>query len=103
MTIKQAVDQVQVARPAGSGAHRQFPGELGLGPGGERGDLLMTGGHPLDGAHPVQAVAQTVEGIPGDTPDPFHSGLFQHFRDVVRHGLFHGSPSPECDNAFKLR
>ncbi len=61
MAIKQAVDQMQVAWPAGTGADRQLAGKLSLGPGGERGDLLMTGGHPLDSVHPVQAVAQAVK------------------------------------------
>jgi hypothetical protein len=94
---------MQVARPAGACADRQFAGQLRFRACGEGGDLFMAGGHPVDGAHAVQAIAQSVEGIAGDAPDTFHAGLFKRFGNVCRHGLFHGSPSPFCDNAYKLR
>ena len=89
VTVKQTVDQMQVTRSAGTSADRQFAGQLRLRAGGESGNLFVPGGHPVDGAHAVQAIAQSIEGIAGDAPDTFHAGLFQHFGNVCGHGLFH--------------
>ena len=89
MTVKQTVDQMQVTRSAGTGADRQLAGQLRLGAGGESSDLFVPGGHPVDGAHAVQTIAQSIEGISGDAPDTFHAGLFQRFGNVCGHGLFH--------------
>ena len=41
MAVEQAVDQVQVARPAAAGADRELAGQLRLGAGGERRHLLV--------------------------------------------------------------
>ena len=57
VTVEKAVNQVQVARPAGTGAYRQFAGKLGLRSGGEGGHFFVARGHPIDGPHAVQAVA----------------------------------------------
>ncbi len=89
MTVKQTVNQVQVARSAGAGADRQLAGQLRFRASGESGDLFVPGGHPVDGAHAVKAIAQSIEGISGDAPDTFHAGLFQRFGNVCRHGLLH--------------
>ena len=78
--------------------YRRYP-EIG----GERGNLFMAGRHPFDGLHLVEAVAESVEGIAGDAPDTFYASLFERFRYICSHGLFHGCPSPFCDNAYKLR
>ena len=53
MAIKQTVNQMKVARSAGTGAHRQLAGELGFGTGGKGGNLFMAGRHPFDGPHAV--------------------------------------------------
>jgi hypothetical protein len=103
VAVKQAVDQMQVARPAGAGADGQFTGQLRFSACGKGGNLFMAGGHPFDGLHLVEAVAQSVQGIAGDAPDTFYASLFERFRNICSHGLFHGCPSPFCDNAYKLR
>jgi hypothetical protein len=82
MTVKQTVNQMQVTRPAGTGADRQLAGQLRFRAGGESGNLFMAGGHPVNGAHAVQAIAQSVEGIAGDAPDTFHASLFKRFGNV---------------------
>ncbi len=102
MTVKQTVNQMQVARSAGAGADRQLAGQLRFRASGESGDLFVPGGHPVDGAHAVKAIAQSIEGISGDAPDTFHAGLFQRFGNVCRHVCFMISIS-FFDNAFKLR
>ena len=89
VAVEQAVDQMQVARPAGAGADRQLAADVRFRAGGEGGDLFVTRRHPLNGAHAVQAVAQPVQGISGHPPDTFDAGVFQRFRDQRRNGLFH--------------
>src|SRR5882672_8496713 len=44
VAIEQAVDEVQVAWSAASSADSQFAGQVGLGAGGEGGDLLVPHG-----------------------------------------------------------
>ena len=46
--VEQAVDQMQVARPATAGAYRQLAGQMGFGTGGERGGFLVAHMDPLD-------------------------------------------------------
>ena len=48
MTVEQAVDQVQVAGPAASGADRELAGEMRLGARGEGGGLLVPHVDPVD-------------------------------------------------------
>ena len=103
VAVEEAVDQVQVTRPAGSGADGQLTRKLCFSTCGERGNLFMAGRHPFDGLHLVEAVAESVQGIAGDAPDTFYASLFERFRYICSHGLFHGCPSPFCDNAYKLR
>ena len=57
VAVEKAVNQMQVARPAGACADRQFAGKLRFRPGGEGGHFFMARGHPVDGPHTVQAVA----------------------------------------------
>ena len=57
VAVEKTVNQMQVARPAGTGAHRQFAGKLRFRSGGEGGNFFMARGHPVDGPHAVQAVA----------------------------------------------
>ena len=48
MTVKQAIDEVKVARTTAPGAHRKGPGKVRFGAGCERGNLLMADIDPLD-------------------------------------------------------
>ena len=59
--VEQAVDQVQVARPAASSAYRQFPGQRRLPGSRERGRLLMTHMVPGDPPGPAQRVGESVQ------------------------------------------
>ena len=103
VTVKEAVDQMQVAGTARAGADGQFPHDLCFSACGEGGNLFMARGHPFDGLHLVEAVAKSVQGIAGYAPDTFHTSLFERFRYICSNGLFHGCPSPFCDIAYKLR
>ena len=103
VTVEQSVDEMQVSRPARARAHRQLAGQMRFRPGSKRGDFLMTRWHPFNGAHPVQAVGESVKRISRHTPDSLHSGLLEGFGNVVGYGLFHGFPSPKCDTGYKFR
>jgi hypothetical protein len=48
MTIKQAIDQVEIARPAAPCANRERAGELCFGARCKSGNLLMADMDPLD-------------------------------------------------------
>jgi len=48
LAVEQAVDQVEVARPAASGADRELAGEMGFGAGGEGRGLLVAHVDPVD-------------------------------------------------------
>ena len=48
VTIKQPVDQVQIARPAAAGADGELTRQMGLGASRESGNLLVSDMHPFD-------------------------------------------------------
>ena len=50
VTVEQAVDQVQVAGAAASGADREVAGQMRLGAGGKGGDFFMADMQPVDAA-----------------------------------------------------
>lgn len=102
MTVKQTVNQMQVARSAGAGADRQLAGQLRFRASGESGDLFVPGGHPVDGAHAVKAIAQSIEGISGDAPDTFTPACSSVLAMYAATVCFIISIS-FFDNAFKLR
>src|SRR5699024_3700600 len=64
--------------------------------------FFMTGGHPLYGAHAIKTVAKTVQRVARHSPNAFHACRFECFGDISCNRLFHGSPSPECDNGNKF-
>ena len=60
VTIKQPVDQVQVAWPARACADGQFARQLRFSARGEGCNLFMTGWHPVNCSHTIQTVTQTI-------------------------------------------
>ena len=48
VAIKEAIDQVQITRPAAPGADRELARQMGLGARREGRDLLVPDMHPLD-------------------------------------------------------
>ena len=53
MTVKQAVDEMQVSRPATAGTDRKLSRQMRLGAGGEGGDLFVPDMYPFDLALPT--------------------------------------------------
>jgi hypothetical protein len=62
VTIKQTVDQVQIARPAASGADGEFSREMRLSARSKCGNLLVPDVKPLDFAVSADGIRQTVLG-----------------------------------------
>ncbi len=63
--VEQAVDQVQVARPAARRAHRKLPGQRRLRGRGERRGLLVADVLPGDAARPAQRIGESIQRVPG--------------------------------------
>lgn len=61
--IVQPIDQMEISRPAASGAHRQVPGQVSLGSGGECGCLFMSHSHPPDIPAPADGIGNPVERV----------------------------------------
>ena len=70
VAVEQAIDEVQIARPAAARADGELAGQMRLGAGRERRDLLVPDMDPLDLALPAQRVGQAVEAIADDAIDP---------------------------------
>ena len=83
MGIEQAIDEVEVARPAGARAYRQPPGGLRLAGGGKGGDLLVPDVHPTDRLALAQRFRQAVQAVADDTEHALHAGLDQRFSNQV--------------------
>ena len=92
VAIEKSVDQMQIARPAASGTHRQFACQMRLGPGGECGDLFMPHMEPLDLGLPAQRIRQPIQAVADDAIDAPNPGRSQRFRELVgyrfRHDFF---------------
>jgi hypothetical protein len=83
--VEQAVDQVQVARPAAAGAYRQFPGQRRLGGRREPRGLLVPDMLPGDLAVAAQRVGEPVQGVPRDPVHPPYAGCLQRRHHHVSH------------------
>ena len=70
VAIKQAVDQMQIARSAAAGADREFAGQMRFGAGRESGNLFMPDMNPLDLGLPAQRVGQPIQAVADDAIDP---------------------------------
>ena len=78
--VVQTVDEVEIARAAGARAHRELPGQLGLGRRGEGGSLLVAHVDPVDPALGGTAglahgVDDRVERVPDDAVDAVDTGI----------------------------
>ena len=94
VAFEQAVDEMQAAGPARSGAGRELPGQQRIRPGGEPARLLMPDMDPADGAAPDR-VGDMVQRIARHAVAAFHACLLQRLDDDFGDGLAHGvAPCP---------
>ena len=78
---------MQVAGAATAGADRQAPGDMGVGAGGEGGDLLVADMQPLDAARAAKRVGEPVQAVADDALDALHSGGGENLDHLVGDGL----------------
>ena len=89
VTVEQTVDEVQVARPAAAGADRELAGQMRLGAGRERRDLLVPDMDPLDLALPADGVGQAVQAVADNAVDPLDARRGEGLGELVCNGLCH--------------
>ena len=81
--VEQAVDEMEVARTAGSGADGKLARDLRFARGREGSHLLMPDVNPIDGLSFSQRIGQAVQAVTDHAEDALHPGLNQCFRDQV--------------------
>ena len=91
LAVVEAVDQVQIARPAASGADRQLARQGRFGSGGEGGRLFVPHADPLDPAAHSNRIGDAVERIARHAINALHTGGGQNVRkqlcNFLRQGL----------------
>ena len=86
MAVEQAVDEVQVARPAAAGADGELAGQVRLGAGREGGDLLVPDMDPLDLAVAADGIGQAVQAVADDAVDPLDASGGEDVSELIRNG-----------------
>jgi len=91
MGIEQAVDEVEIARPARARAYRKATGDLGLAGGRKGCNFLVPDVHPTDRLALAQRFCQAVQAVTDHAEHALDAGLDQRFGDQVgniidRHG-----------------
>src|ERR1700758_154200 len=101
LTVVKAIDQMHVAGAATSGAYRQLASEMGLGAGGECCCLLVSYTNPTNVLSNANRIRNSVEGVAGDSIDPFHASIdknvYQQFGYCFSHHIH-----PSIDNDYVL-
>ena len=98
VTIKQAVDEMQIAWAAASCADGELSGQMRLGAGGKGGDLLVPHMQPLDLSLTADSIREPVEAVANDAVDALDAGGGESFDELVCNS-FHRPSSSE----FNLR
>ena len=89
MAVEQAVDEVQIARPAAAGADRELAGQMRLGAGREGRDLLVPDMDPFDLALSADRVGEAVEAVADDAVDPLDAGRGEGLRELISDRFCH--------------
>ncbi|GJE69732.1 hypothetical protein CHKEEEPN_1261 [Methylorubrum podarium] len=92
--VEQAVDEMEVARPAGAGADREFAGDLRLARGGERRDLLVADMDPVDDAAAADRFRDPVQAVADEAVDAAHARLLERLDHEIRYVAGCHAPSP---------
>src|ERR1700682_471968 len=74
VAVEQAIDQVQVARTATSGADRETARDMRTRAGRERGDFLVPDMQPLNAAMAAQGIGEAIEAVAYDSIDTLDTG-----------------------------
>ena len=109
VAIEQAIDEVQIARPAAARADGQLSRQMRLGAGRECGDLLVPYMEPLDLAMAADGIRQPIEAVADDAIDALDPRGSQRFHELVsndpRHDVpFRARPKAvrRCSRAYRI-
>jgi len=86
LRVKQAVDEMEVARTAAARADRELAREVGLGAGCEGGTLFVANVNPLDGVQRPQGIGEAVQRVATDAINALDARLGEGLRHEVRCG-----------------
>jgi hypothetical protein len=89
LAVEQTVDKVQVAGAATSGADREAVSYVGVGAGGEGGDLLVPHVQPFDPVAPPNGVGEAVQAVADDALDALHACRGENPNHLIGDGLGH--------------
>src|SRR5271166_7204978 len=87
LAVVEPVDQVHIARPATSGANRQFACQVGLGACGKCPRLFVTHANPLNFVAPANLLQKAVERVAHDPVNPRHACRDHGFDKNSRHSF----------------
>ncbi len=73
MAVEKAIDEVQVAGAAASGADGEAARQVRFGARRESGDFFMSDVNPLDFALTADGIRQAVQAVAHDFVDPLHA------------------------------
>src|SRR5215475_5660616 len=91
VAVEQAVDEMEIARPAAAGADRELTREMGLSTGRKGCDFLVPDMNPFDLALTAQRVGQPVETVTDDAVNAFDSCGGENLGELVCDPLCHRS------------
>ena len=85
--IKQAVDQMEVARAAAAAAYGQIAGKLCFRTGGEGAHFLMPHVNPFNGFLPAEGVRNGVQTVTHNAVNALYPGFFQNFNKLISYRI----------------
>ena len=89
LAVEETVDEMQIAGAAAAGADGEVPRDMGVGAGGEGGDLFVAHVQPFDPAAPANGVGEAVQAVAHDAVDALNSSGDEHLDHLVGDGLGH--------------
>ena len=91
LTIKEPVDEMQVAGTTTCCANGEFSGEVSLRSGCEGCGFFVPDVFPLDGSVPAQGIGEAVERVAGQSIHPFDACVCQGLNDDIGDCFGHGA------------
>ena len=89
MAVEQAVDQVQIARPAAPGTDRELTPQVRLGARREGRNLLVPDMHPVDLTLAANSIGNPVETVADNPVNPLDPGYGKDFSELIGDCLCH--------------
>jgi hypothetical protein len=91
--VEEAIDHVQITRPATAGADRKLTRQMRLRARRKGSNLLVPDMHPLDLALAADRVGQPIQAVPDYAVNPLDAGRCERLRELISDGYCH-APLP---------